>query len=229
MPRGKWAFDGEVTEVFDDMLARSIPDFDAMRDAVTQLALRSLPSDGVVLDIGCSRGGAIRPLLELRDDIEAVGLEISEPMLDAARIALVDHSDRVTLRRCDLREGVPRSVSADVALSVLTLQFTPIEYRQEILGSVRRSCTGPLIMVEKVLGNSARIDRAMVALYLEMKADHGYTAEQINTKRSALEGVLVPVTAMMNEQLLAGAGYKQIDCFWRWMNFAGWIAYPEES
>ena len=41
---------------------------------------------------------------------------------------------------------------------------------------------------------------------------------------SSLEGVLVPVTASWNEELLAKAGFKQIDCFWRWMNFAGWIA-----
>jgi tRNA (cmo5U34)-methyltransferase len=43
----------------------------------------------------------------------------------------------------------------------------------------------------------------------------------------ALEGVLVPVTAAWNEQLLKGAGFSQVECFWRWMNFAGWVAVKD--
>ena len=39
-----------------------------------------------------------------------------------------------------------------------------------------------------------------------------------------LEGVLVPITAKWNEQLLGSAGFKKIDCFYRYLNFAGWIA-----
>jgi tRNA (cmo5U34)-methyltransferase len=64
----------------------------------------------------------------------------------------------------------------------------------------------------------------MVDLYYKMKSDNGYSQEQIERKRLSLEGVLVPVTAKWNEELLKQAGFKYIDCFWRWMNFAGWIA-----
>jgi tRNA (cmo5U34)-methyltransferase len=32
------------------------------------------------------------------------------------------------------------------------------------------------------------------------------------------------VTAKWNEQLLDAAGFREIDGFWRWMNFAGWLA-----
>jgi tRNA (cmo5U34)-methyltransferase len=34
----------------------------------------------------------------------------------------------------------------------------------------------------------------------------------------------VPVTAGWNEEMLRGAGFQEIDCFWRWLNFAGWVA-----
>jgi hypothetical protein len=69
--------------------------------------------------------------------------------------------------------------------------------------------------------------RMMVHEYYGMKAQNGYTQEQIERKRLSLEGVLVPVTARWNEEMLAAAGFTQIDCFWRWMNFAGWIAIKE--
>ena len=79
-------------------------------------------------------------------------------------------------------------------------------------------------MVEKVLGNSAFLNELMVSGYLELKAGNDYTREQIERKRLSLEGVLVPVTSKWNEELLTQAGFREVDCFWRWMNFAGWVA-----
>ena len=43
-------------------------------------------------------------------------------------------------------------------------------------------------------------------------------------RRVALEGVLVPETASGNERLLRKAGFSDVECFWRWMNFASWVA-----
>jgi tRNA (cmo5U34)-methyltransferase len=34
----------------------------------------------------------------------------------------------------------------------------------------------------------------------------------------------VPVTAAWNEDLLQQAGFRHVECFWRWLNFGGWIA-----
>mgnify|MGYP001601651293 CR=1 FL=1 len=64
----------------------------------------------------------------------------------------------------------------------------------------------------------------MVDAYHELKERHGYSREEIDRKRLALEGVLVPVTARWNEDMLRRAGFREVDCVWRWMNFAGWGA-----
>jgi tRNA (cmo5U34)-methyltransferase len=53
---------------------------------------------------------------------------------------------------------------------------------------------------------------------------NGYSQDEIERKRLSLEGALVPLTARFNEELLRGAGFDQVDCFWRWSNFAGWLA-----
>ena len=111
-------------------------------------------------------------------------------------------------------------------LAVLTLQFTPINYRQQIIRRAYESLLsgGVLIVVEKVLGQGASLDDMMVDIYHESKAANGYSHAAIDAKRRALEGVLVPITAAMNESILRGASFQEIDCFWRWMNFAGWVA-----
>ncbi len=62
-----------------------------------------------------------------------------------------------------------------------------------------------------------------------MKRCNGYTREEIDRKRLSLEGVRVPLTARWNEELMQQAGFTRIDCFWRWMDFAGWVGVKDET
>jgi tRNA (cmo5U34)-methyltransferase len=83
---------------------------------------------------------------------------------------------------------------------------------------------GCVLLVEKVLGATDVVDARLVTQYQEHKAAHGYTREQIERKRMSLEGVLVPITARWNEDMLRAAGFEHVDCVWRWGQFAAWIA-----
>lgn len=210
------------------MLARSIPQYEVMRQACFDLACRYQQEGTDIVDLGCSRGEAISRLTDkFGTHNHFIGIEVSPAMLEASRTrfkGLID-CGVVNIKDHDLREGLPY-VKASVILSVLTIQFTPIEYRLKILKDIYDYLepNGAFIMVEKVLGASADIDTAMVDLYYDMKREHGYTEDQIQRKRLSLEGVLVPVTAQWNEELLNIVGFQQIDCFWRWMNFVGWVA-----
>ena len=135
------------------------------------------------------------------------------------------HGNRVSIQSADLRHEFP-GVTSSLVLSVLTLQFTPIEYRQQIIRRVFESLApgGAFILVEKILGATAKLDEAFVNLFLNIKRENGYSESQIDRKRLSLEGVLVPVTARWNEELLREEGFTSVDCFWRHLNFAGWVA-----
>lgn len=224
-PNGHWQFDADVTAVFEDMLSRSIPQYDVMRRSVFELGSAYVQPKTWIVDIGCSRGEALAPFVERFGAAnEYLGIEISEPMAFAARGRFAG-DERVIIRQDDLRLRRPPE-RASLTLSVLTLQFTPIEYRQAILRDLYDSLLpgGAFILVEKVLGAGAELDARMVERYYALKGANGYSPEAIERKRLSLEGVLVPVTARWNEELLREAGFDWIDCFWRWMNFAGWIA-----
>lgn len=143
------------------------------------------------------------------------------------RFASSDGARLVTVIDHDLRLGLPDlDEQASLVLSVLTLQFVPMEYRQQVIRAAYEALApgGAMIVVEKVLGSSASIDSQFVRHYLDSKMRNGYSAEEVDRKRLSLEGVLVPVTARWNEEMLQHAGFSQIDCFWRWLNFAGWLA-----
>lgn len=224
VPGSHWEFDEDVTAAFDDMLERSIPQYREMRRLVANIAAQFADGSGAVVDLGCSRGGAIADLVD-RVPGPFVGVEVSESMLEAARQIFADRPD-VDIIELDLRSAYPEA-RASVTLAVLTLQFTPIEYRHRIVESAYRQTVpgGVIILVEKVLGSSGRSNDLLVSEYYELKRQHGYSQEQIDRKRFSLEGVLVPVTAAWNEEMLRRAGFVGVECFWRWSNFAAWVAW----
>ncbi len=223
-----WSFNDDVTDVFENMLARSIPDYARMRSLVFDLGATLVRPGTAIVDLGCSKGDALAPFVKrFGRENRYVGAELSEPMIAAARQKFSDEIDQgfADIRSLDLRTEHP-SEKASLTLAVLTIQFTPIEYRQKIMHRIAAHTVsgGGLILVEKILGSSAFVDDMLTRRYYELKAENGYSAEQIERKRLALEGVLVPVTAKWNEDLLRESGFNCVECFWRWCNFAGWIA-----
>jgi len=228
-PGQRWEFDGDVAGAFDDMLERSIPQYRVMREAVARMAVhyarRSEGTSARIVDLGAARGAMIDDLLPLLPRRDFVAVEVSDPMLDALRGKFEQPGSRVEVRKLDLRGEYPTDQAA-VTLAVLTLQFVPINYRHRILRSAWEHAVGGgcLILVEKVLGESAEVDDALVAAYHGLKGENGYGRDEIERKRLALEGVLVPLTASWNVDALHRAGFREVDCFWAWMNFRAWIA-----
>lgn len=226
-PTGKWEFNGAVTECFEDMLKRSIPQYDVMRELVTKLAVSHQQRDTDIVDLGASRGDAVAPLIDKFGAYNHFILaEKSEPMYKVCqeRYSGLIKTGIIDVKNIDLRNEFP-FCHASVILSILTLMFIPVNYRQKIIEDVYKSLSpgGAFIIVEKILGETGYVDQLMVNHYHEKKMNSGYTRDSIERKAMSLEGVLVPFTARFNEQMFRNSGFTKIDCFWRWMNFAGWI------
>jgi tRNA (cmo5U34)-methyltransferase len=186
-PPSRWVFDESVVQCFDDMLTRSIPEYESMRRAVTEVARHYMRPDHWIVDLGCSKGEAMAPLFaEFGKTNQFLGVESAEAMLCAARnrFAAAIQAGRVVISDMDLRTKYP-DVQACVTLSVLTLQFVPIERRQTLVTSAfdHTAPGGALILVEKVLGASAKLDAMMVASYYRLKRRNGYEPEEIDCKR----------------------------------------------
>lgn len=242
----KWSFDEKVTASFDAMLADSIPSYETMRNLCFDLGKNFVHKGSLIVDLGASRGQSIQRFVDHFDSIYAptafdvtglssdgvqhVLFEVSPPMMEVLKEKF-SSAPNIMLCPNDITvrgniSSICKPKAASLIMSILTIQFTPIEYRLQILDEIYQSLEpgGAFIFVEKVIGNTATIDRLLVQEYLALKSGNGYTAEQINKKRKALEGVLVPVTAKYNEEMLRDSGFRSVDCFYRHLNFAGWIA-----
>lgn len=230
----RWEFDASVAEVFDDMLRRSIPQYDVMRELVWEVGRKYVRPSTDIVDLGSSRGEAVDRFVRGFGAHNRFHLiEVSPPMLEVLRQRYAGYIDAqqgpkgavVTVRDLDLREEYP-NVQASLTLAVLTLQFTPIEYRQRIVQRVYNNTAegGAFIVVEKLIGGCAATDEHFENIYLDLKRANGYSEDEIRRKKFALEGVLVPTTAKQNEDFLRAAGFRHVECFWRWSNFAAWVA-----
>jgi tRNA (cmo5U34)-methyltransferase len=223
----KWEFDDSVAKVFSDMLRRSIPQYEIMRDLINMIATNYIPEKhGRVMDLGSSRGDSIYILSRMNTSAEFLGVEISKPMLRVLEERFKD-IDNVEILERDLRyERVPTMYSWNVVLSILTIQFIPIEYRPRIIKEIYDSLAsgGVFVLVEKLIGIFGETDSLFNNLYKDYKIKQGYKEEEVIRKRLSLEGVLVPVSSKFNESMLTDAGFKEVECFWRYCNFAGWIA-----
>lgn len=247
MPAGKWEFNEPVAAVFDNMLQNSIPSYDRMRDLTFRLGRRFVTPGSTIVDLGASLGRAIEPFCKEfgpymyhhaadrpEPDSETGNhyslYEVAPAMRERLLQNEVLNEANAKLESESLVDvdtfRFSEQVECSLILSVLTLQFTPIEHRQHILEKVYDSLQtgGAFILVEKVLGDDNYLDNLLVDTYYQMKGGNGYSQESIATKRKSLEGVLVPVKAAWNEELLRKAGFNRVECFYRDLNFAGWIA-----
>lgn len=228
-PGKTWEFDESVAECFDDMLERSVPNFWEMRSMVAALSQRFIQEGGTLLDLGAGLAGVYESIIndcgEWPSGAKYFGLESSQPMIDLAnkRVAVEDGC----VAHWDLSlDGIPNDVRANVVTCVLTLHYLPMHKRPDLLKEINRALNigGALILVEKVLPSSSSVAEVMEEEYVALNLANGYSLEDIEAKRAALENVLVPASAVWTESMLTVAGFSGIECFWRWNNFAGWIA-----
>lgn len=221
-------FDGNVANVFDDMVERSVPFYGEIQRMVCELARDFTQKNSNVYDLGCSTGTTFKLLHEYLDEsIAFIGVDNSASMLDRAKEKLADvaKTRNLLLHNTDI-ENDYLIEDASVIIMILTFQFVRPLYRGKI---ARRIYDGMMknsafIMVEKLLSADSTLNRLFIDHYYEYKRARGYSQTEIVQKREALENVLIPYRMEENIALLKEAGFRHVEDFFRWYNFSGIIA-----
>lgn len=214
-PSGPWEFDQEVTDVFNDMVSRSVPNYEQTMEICADLAARHLRPGDTVLDIGVSRGQALSMIVERLkergiDNVRMVGIDNSESMLQAAKDEL---PESVELIHHDLRKGLPYrglACKPKVILSLWTAQFVPIEYRASLLQNCHTAMQpdGAFLFAEKLRGQTSHHETVMREEYHKWKTKQGYSKESVAEKARSLEGRLVSLSAPEVKGVLMNEGWN---------------------
>ncbi|MEQ8667399.1 MAG: carboxy-S-adenosyl-L-methionine synthase CmoA [Rhodospirillales bacterium] len=224
-----FVFDKKVATVFDDMVSRSVPLYADSQRMELQLATEFVQPGSNVYDIGCSTGTLLSAFSELmgEQDANLIGIDNSAPMLDEARKKIEERGqqDRISFVQADAEKDMGME-NASVVFMNYTLQFVRPLYRESVVKQIYNSLNdhGCFLFIEKVLGNDSLFNRLYIELYYEYKRTVGYSDKEIRQKREALENVLIPYRLDENIELLERCGFGSIDVFYKWYNWAGFIA-----
>lgn len=225
MPDGPWEFNSSVTEVFTDMISRSIPAYSHLRSTILRLIKSDEQRNKVILDIGCSNGIELQELYSIcPEDTHFVGYDNAESFLEECSEKFSSHS-RIKIEHLDLEEEFKLPKSTNI-LSIFTLQFVSVSKRTRILHEFYESLSngGTLLLAEKIKGDSPVSDSLLIGAYHQYKHEMGYSIEQIEAKQKSLENVLVPLTAIENQTLLRDVGFDSVDVVWASLNFVLFLA-----
>lgn len=227
-----FTFDEQVAAVFDDMIARSVPYYEQIQQMQSDLVQDFLPQEsGLVCDLGCSTGSSIELIFNsprCPETVKFIGYDNSQAMLAKAHKKLAEgvNNKRIALVNADLSD-FPELPPCHVVLLNWTLQFVRPMDRENLLNNIFTSlhAGGALFLSEKILGSSSQLNRIFIEHYLQFKTNQrGYTDIENKRKREALENVLIPYRLDENYKLLNRSGFKQIDTYFRWLNFVCIIA-----
>ncbi len=221
-------FNERVVEVFDDMIDRSIPFYREVITASAQLLDTFLSPGDTVYDLGCATGTSLLLFSRLLKDknLHFIGLDNSGPMLDKARLKaeLYGKQDSIAFNLEDITTF--HHPGAGGAILHYTLQFIRPLQRQAFLARICDSLRpgGVLLISEKVISHEPRLNREYIAIYHAFKKSRGYSELEIAKKREALENVLIPFSVDENLAMLKKAGFTSVETYFRWFNFASFVA-----
>ena len=221
-------FTEQVAEVFDDMLARSVPNYQQVIGMSAQILSKFLKPGDVVYDLGCSTGSTLlelaRQLAEL--DLKFCGIDNSPAMINKATLKAEMYSkkEQVSFIEQDITEA--NITDAGAIILNYTQQFIRPMQRLEFLKKINNALKpgGVLILSEKVISHDPQLNRTFIDFYHDFKRKQGYSEIEISKKREALENVLIPFSIEENSRLLSEAGFVSVETFFQWFNFTSFVA-----
>ncbi len=220
----KFEFDEAVASVFDDMLSRSVPFYDEVRELIVSLILAQEKEGMKVLDLGVSTAKFLLDLhAKMHVAMQLKGIDNSQAMLDRAAQKCQAFGADIDLELADMLSY--RYDQEDIIVSNYTLQFIRPIRRLELMKKIFQGLNrdGMFIFSEKVVFEDKVLDKQIIEIYYEYKKEQGYSEYEIAQKREALENVLIPFTINENIQMCKDVGFTQIETIFQWANFVTFV------
>jgi len=223
-----FVFNKHVVEVFDDMLDRSVPFYNEVIDATTQLLDRFLDPGDTVYDLGCATGTTLLKFSRRLQNrkFRFVGVDNSALMLDKARLKAELYCKTESLSF--LEEDITKIDQPDTGAFIVnyTLQFIRPLQREKFIRRLYNNLRpgGILLLSEKIISHDHRLNREYIDIYHRFKRTKGYSELEIAKKREALENILIPFSIDENKELLKTCPFQSVTTYFQWFNFASFIA-----
>jgi tRNA (cmo5U34)-methyltransferase len=226
-PVPPFEFNESVATVFSDMIRRSVPGYAEIMRRQAQMIAHQGAGGCRIFDLGCSNGNLASELSALTpaEGTQYFAIDNALPMLSSFQLPVTGEDTSFVLHRvCAGIEDI-RITRADVVIINFTLQFIPPLRRGRLIEKVFEDLVpgGILLLSEKVVHRDEDMAALQQEFHHRFKREHGYSELEISQKRDALEDVLIPDTMEIHFERLAAAGFANVDVWFKWFNFTGFI------
>jgi len=219
-------FDESVVAVFDDMVKRSVPGYEAMIQMVGLIA-RTYGKDYTnYYDLGSSTG-AITLALALNNkhkNNKLIAVDNSPQMVKKCQKNLSAKIDNFEIVCADIKDISIENAS--IVVLNLTLQFVDVEKRSKLIKKIYDGLIpgGALIISEKIHFNNKENQEQLASLHLDFKRANGYSELEIANKRQSLENILVTESKQAHLERLKICGFQESSCYFQCLNFASFLS-----
>lgn len=160
-----------------------------------------------LLDLGTGDGRLLSLVLAARPGAQAVGLDMSPPMLEAARRRFAGEA-RVEILAHDLNRPLPELGRFDAVVSSFAIHHCPDERKRSLYAECfdRLVDHGAFLNLEHVASPTARLQGSCLeAMDMTMEDED---------RSNILQDVFVQL------QWLREIGFEDVDCHWKWRELA---------
>ncbi len=160
-----------------------------------------------ILDLGTGDGRLLDLLAVDRPEMLGVGLDLSEPMLRAARERLPDKTATELIRH-DLAEPLPALGPLDAVVSSFAIHHLEHDRKRSLYGEVLRLLApgGVFVNLEHVASPSERLHHAFFAAIGEPLEDEDPSDRLLDVQTQL--------------QWLRERRFEDVDCYWKWLEMA---------
>jgi len=224
---GAFAFDADVSRVFEDMIKRSVPGYGLTLQMIRVIAGLYAQEGSKLYDLGCSLGASTLAMAHgIRvEGCSIIGVDNSEAMVSRCEKYVASSPVPVEIFQQNVQEV--KFINASVVVLNFTLQFVPKEERliliQNIYKGMRKG--GVLVLSEKVSFDDDFTQQQHILLHESFKKAQGYSDMEVSRKRQSLENVLVPESIEAHHARLLDAGFEKSQTWFQCFNFVSILAY----
>ena len=223
-----FSFNEEVTEVFEDMIDRSVPGYTSSLRLIENLSRKYFVEGTCCYDLGCSLGASTISLIKAigKREGRVFAIDNSPAMLAECEKKCSDliKTGNVKFIKQDVNEA--QIEKASVVVINFVLQFLNSKDRDGLLKKVFLGMKqgALLILSEKIHFDNKFRNQTIYNLHHQFKSNNGYTKMEISRKRDALEGVLVTDLETLHLKRLESIGFKKVRKVMTNLNFMTLVA-----
>ena len=219
-------FDESVVAVFDDMVRRSVPGYEAMIQMVGLVARTYGKDHTNYYDLGASTG-AITLALALNNkhnNNKLIAVDNSPQMVKKCQRNLSGKVDNFEIVCADINDISIENAS--IVVLNLTLQFVDVEKRSKLIKKIYDGLVagGALIISEKIHFDDKENQKQLARLHRDFKRANGYSELEIANKRQSLENILVTENKEAHLERLKLCGFRESSCYFQCLNFASFLS-----